>query len=86
MGLQVHLGCDFPRAVNLLLLRQSGDRGPAEVVWVNIAWPTKMANWGQAAGNWQANFSSRRVTHSQARQSCDESGTDKLHFLVESWV
>ena len=88
MGLHVivHLGCDFPRAVNLLLLRQSGDRGPAEVVWVNIAWPTKMANWGQAAGNWQANFSSKMITYSQARQSCDESGTDKLHFLLEAWV
>ena len=40
----------------------------------------------QAAGNGQANFSSKMITYSQARQSCDESGTDKLHFLLEAWV
>ena len=41
---------------------------------------------GSREFNWQANFSSKMITHSQARQSCDESGTDKLHFLLEAWV
>ena len=31
MIMKVHLGSDFPRAVHLLLLGESGDGGPAQV-------------------------------------------------------
>ena len=30
MNIKVHLGSDFPRAVHLLLLGESGDGGPAQ--------------------------------------------------------
>ena len=46
VGRLVHLGRDFPCAVNLLLLRQSGDGRPAGVVLVNVAWATKNLQTG----------------------------------------
>ena len=54
VGLQVHLGRDFPCAVHLLLLRQSGDRRPAggSCRWMLMWWATtKNANWAQATAN-----------------------------------
>ena len=49
MIMKVHLGSDFPRAVHLLLLGESGDGGPAQGGHLGEQLQDKKkANWTQS--------------------------------------
>ena len=89
VGLQVHLGRDFPRAVHLLLLRQPGDRRPAGGrVGECCAWTAK--NWQtghrqQGMGKPKVAFETGNSSKVKTVHCGDEGGMDEegMNLMAE---